>query len=197
MRTRAAFVALFTLLAPGAAACVGSRADVQEAPSVPTASQETHVTRVREYRSHEPRPAEETAEGTRECDAGKLVACHGAALDAYYSAPSPETDARARALFQKACDGGYAPSCNGLGVLYAAGRGVTQDLTKALSLYRRACESDGSTGCQHLADALRHGRGVAKDKAAADRAEARGKCLFEVMLAKDGGPCPALDAPPP
>ena len=158
---------------------------------------ETHVNPGREYRSHEPRPADETAETTRDCAGGELAACHGAALDAYYSPPSPETDARARTLFQKACDGGFAPSCNGLGVLYGAGRGVPKDLTMALSLYRRACESDGSTGCQHLAEALRHGRGVAKDEAAGDRAEARGKCLFAVSLSREGGTCPPLDAAPP
>jgi len=172
------------------AACVASRADVQEPPTVPTVvgvASETYL--------HQPRPADQTAESTRDCAGGKLVACHGAALDAYYSPPSPETDARALALFQKACDGGYAASCNGLGVLYGAGRGVEKDLAMAVSFYRRACESDGSTGCQHLAQALRAGRGVAKDKAAAVRAEERGKCLFKVSLSKEGGVCPSLDAP--
>lgn len=128
------------------------------------------------------------------CNAGTIASCHAAALDAYYSPPSPDNDARAVALFKKACDAGYAPSCNGLGVLHREGRGVKEDPGIAAVLFRRACVSDGSTGCQHLAQALRTGSGVQKDPAAAERAEARGKCLFEMSLKKDGRECPSLDA---
>lgn len=119
--------------------------------------------------------------------------CHAAALDAYYAPPSPETDARARALFDRACQGGYAPSCNGLGVLYEAGRGVPKDPVVAVELFRRACSANGSTGCQHLASALRAGRGVKKDVAAAERAEARGKCLADGIGTEEPD-CPPLDA---
>lgn len=151
--------------------------------------------RVTQTRTHTSRPVDETAWSTTACDRGELAACHAAALDAYYAPPSPDTDARARALFQRGCDGGYAPSCNGLGVLYAAGRGVPKDDVAAAVLYRRACDADGSTGCQHLAAALRGGVGVPKDAAAAARAEARGQCLFDASLAASAPPCPALTAP--
>src|SRR5687768_9196762 len=98
------------------AACASSRGE-DPLPASPAAVART-------VRTHEPRPAEETAESTKACEGGDLPLCHAAALDAYYAPQSPESDARARALFQQACDGGYAPSCNGLGVLYDAGRGV-------------------------------------------------------------------------
>ncbi len=96
-------------------------------------------------------------------------------------------------MFQRACGAGYAPSCTGLGTMHDQGRGVPRDSIAAVALFRRACEADGSTGCQHLAQALRAGRGVAKDEAAAERAEARGACLFEASLAKGAPPtCPPL-----
>ena len=164
-----------------AAACV-SQTDSIESPAT------THTTR-----THESRPPEETAASTTACDGGDLPACHAAALDAYYAPPSPDSDARARVLFERACEAGYAPSCNGLGTLHDQGRGVPQDHVAAVALYRRACASDGSTGCQHLAQALRLGRGIAKDEAAAVRAEARGTCLFEASLAKGSPPCPPLE----
>lgn len=152
----------------------------------------TMPARATTVRTHEPRPPEQTVASTTACDAGDLVACHAAALDAYYAAPSTDSDARALALFQRACDGGYAPSCNGLGTLYDQGRGVPRDHVAAVDLFRRACASDGSTGCQHLAQALRTGRGAPKDEAAAARAEARGTCLFEASLAPSPAPCPDL-----
>ncbi len=158
-------------------------AGTQEPPEAP------HTTR-----THESRPADETAVSVTACDHGDLPACHAAALDAYYAPPSPVSDARARDLFERACTAGYAPSCNGLGTLHDQGRGVPEDHAAAVTLYRRACESDGSTGCQHLAQALRLGRGVDKDEAAAARAEARGTCLADAALAKDAPPCPSLDA---
>lgn len=147
----------------------------------------THTTR-----THESRPPEETAVSTTACDRGDLPACHAAALDAYYAPSSPESDARARALFERACEAGYAASCNGLGTLHDQGRGVPQDHVAAVALYRRACAADGSTGCQHLAQALRLGRGVAKDEAAAARADARGSCLADAALATDAAPCAPL-----
>ncbi|CAN5741559.1 hypothetical protein BH11MYX3_BH11MYX3_05670 [soil metagenome] len=146
-------------------------------------------------RTHESRPPEETARSMTACDQGDLPACHAAALDAYYAPASPDSDARARTLFERACEAGYAPSCNGLGTLRDQGRGMPRDHVAAVALYRRACVADGSTGCQHLAQALRLGRGVAKDEAAAGRADARASCLFEASLAKDSPPCPPLDAP--
>lgn len=158
--------------------------------SVPMDAMGTNTTTA----THTPRPAEKTAVSMEECNGGTLEGCHAAALDAYYSPPSADNDARALALFKKACDGGYAPSCNGLGVLHQEGRGVVKDPGIAAMLFRRACASDGSTGCQHLAQALRTGKGVPKDADAAERAEARGKCLFEVSLKKDGRTCPPLDA---
>jgi TPR repeat protein len=165
------------------AACAGSQIDTPESPT-------GHTTR-----THESRPPDETAASTAACDQGDLPACHAAALDAYYAPPSPDSDTRARELFERGCQGGYAPSCNGLGTLHDQGRGVPQDHVAAVALYRRACAADGSTGCQHLAQALRLGRGVAKDEAAADRAEARGTCLAEAALAKGAPPCPPLDTP--
>lgn len=146
-------------------------------------------------RTHESRPPEETAESVSACDSGDLPACHAAALDAYYAPPSPDSDARARALFERACTAGYAPSCNGLGTLHDQGRGVPQDHVAAVALYRRACMADAGTACQHLAQALRLGRGVTKDEAAAVRADARGACLFDAALVKAAAPCPSLDAP--
>ncbi len=151
---------------------------------------EPHTTR-----THESRPADQTAVSTTACERGDLPACHAAALDAYYAQPSPDSDERARALFERACTGGYAPSCNGLGTLHDQGRGVPQDHVAAVALYRQACAADGSTGCQHLAQALRLGRGVAKDEAAAARAEARGACLADAALATGTAPCPSLDGP--
>ena len=155
--------------------------------TAPDAPATTHTTR-----THESRPAEETAISTTACDRGDLPACHAAALDAYYAAPSPDSDTRARTLFERACEAGYAPSCNGLGTLHDQGRGVPLDHARAVALYRRACTADGSTGCQHLAQALHLGRGVAKDEAAAQRAETRGTCLAEAAPAKDPTPCPPL-----
>ncbi len=143
-------------------------------------------------RTHESRPAEQTAESTTACDRGDLPACHAAALDAYYAPPSPDSDTRAHALFQRGCDGGYAASCNGLGTLHDQGRGVPKDHGAAVALYRRACAADSSTACQHLAQALRLGRGIAKDEEAAVRADARHTCLFEASLATDPQPCPPL-----
>lgn len=144
--------------------------------------------------THAPRASAQTAASLEACNGGAIEGCHAAALDAYYSPPSPDTNSRALALFRKACDEGYAPSCNGLGVLYQEGRGVAQDPGIAALFFRRACATDGSTGCQHLAQALRTGRGVTKDLAGADRAEARGKCLFEASLKKDDHACPPLEA---
>lgn len=186
---RSVGIALVAALSATLPACAGSRGDAPElAPPVssPTVAPRT-------VRTHESRPPEETAESTQACLGGTLTGCHAAALDAYYAKASPDTDARALALFQKACDQGYAPSCNGLGVLYAEGRGVGKDPVRAASLYRRSCEADASTGCQHLAFALRDGRGVAKDPQAAERADARSKCLFQAALEKGPRTCPTLD----
>lgn len=160
-----------------------------------TQNEPVEMTTVHTTRTHESRPADETAVSTTACDRGDLPACHAAALDAYYAPPSPDSDERARALFDRACTGGYAPSCNGLGTLHDQGRGVPQDHVAAVTLYRRACTSDGSTGCQHLAQALRLGRGVDKDEAAAARAEVRGSCLAKAALVKGAGSCPSLDGP--
>lgn len=157
-----------------------------ETPEPRTSSSHTYTT-------HQSRPPEETAVSTTACERGDLPACHAAALDAYYAPPSPDSDTRARVMFERGCTGGYAPSCNGLGTLHDQGRGVSQDHVAAVALYRRACAADGSTGCQHLAQALRLGRGVAKDEAAAARADARGTCLFEASLGTPTTPCPPLD----
>ena len=167
------------------AACAGA----------PTEPAESTITMPTTVRTHESRPPAETAVSTTACEGGDLRACHAAALDAYYAPPTPESDARAVALFQRACDAGYAPSCNGLGTMHDQGRGVREDHAAAVALFRRSCETDGSTGCQHLAQALRTGRGIAKNEAAAQRAEARGSCLFEASLAKTAAPCPALLTP--
>jgi len=177
------------------AACATSRSEGPEPRPAEPAPATTKGSASEVVRTHAPRPAARTADSTSACDRGDLVACHAAALDAYHAPPSPETDAHARDLFDRACEGGYAPSCNGLGLLYEAGRGVTKDPEAAVALYRRACEADGSTGCQHLADRLRSGRGIAKDASAAERAEARGHCLFEASLKKDARTCPSLDGP--
>jgi TPR repeat protein len=172
------------LLAVFLAACAASQT---EAPEPATT---THT-----YRTHESRPPAQTAASTTACDGGDFVACHAAALDAYYAPSTPDSDTRARVLFERGCDGGYAPSCNGLGTLHDQGRGVPQDHVTAVALFRKACAADSSTACQHLAQALRIGRGVAKDEAAAARADARHSCLFEASLATNPTPCAPLDNP--
>jgi TPR repeat protein len=139
------------------------------------------------------RPAGETAASTTACEGGDFPACHAAALDAYYAPSSPDSDTRARVMFERGCYGGYAPSCNGLGTLHDQGRGVPKDHVAAVALFRRACAADSSTACQHLAQSLRLGRGVPKDEAAAVRADARHTCLFEASLATTPSPCPPLD----
>lgn len=149
------------------------------------------------YTSHTPSPRDEAAAHIARCEAGHAVACHQAALDAYYSPASADTDARAATLFRKACDAGYAPSCNGLGVLHKEGRGLPKDDVLAASFFRAACEKDGSTGCEHFAAALERGWGVPRDAAAAARAKERGHCLFETSLKKgDAGGCPGLLSTP-
>jgi TPR repeat protein len=122
-----------------------------------------------------------------ECSAGSMTACHAAALDAYYSTPTPETDRDAVQYFERACDAGYAPSCNGLGVMLLAGRGRPQDPAGAARLFRVACDAGVTTGCLHLADVL-----AKSDPKAAERARRRTECLR--ALAPDAGPasCPAL-----
>jgi TPR repeat protein len=146
-----------------------------------------------ETRTHEPSPEPRAKQHREGCARGDLSACHAAALDAYYSPSSPETDRRAFDYFKKACDGGYAASCNGLGLLHHEGRGVTQNDAEAVRLYYLSCLDGSSTGCEHLADAFRAGRGVAKDPRAADRAAARKACISSASL--DGGDfsaCPSL-----
>ena len=164
------------------AACAASHSEAPE-PRVA----ETHTTR-----THESRPPDKTAASTTECERGDVRACHAAALDAYYAPPSPDSDTRARVMFERGCNGGYAPSCNGLGTLHDQGRGVPKDHVAAVALFRRACAADSSTACQHLAEALRLGRGIAQDEAAAVRADARHTCLFEASLATNPQPCPPL-----
>jgi TPR repeat protein len=173
------------LITLGTSGCVATAAP-QDETRVPMSPEGMTVT------THRSRPPEATAGSTDACTAGNPEACHAAALDAYFTRPDQESDGRALMLFQRGCDAGYAPSCNGLGVLYEEGRGVTKDQARALSLYRRSCEANATTGCLHLASCLRAGRGVAKDAAAADRAEARGRCLFDASLANDGRACPSL-----
>jgi len=192
---RRAHVAMVALLWTACATSRSERPELRPAAAAPDPAPAATTAPAEVFRTHASRPTAKTANSTRACDRGDLVACHAAALDAYYAPPTPETDARARDLFDRACEGGYAPSCNGLGVLYEAGRGVAEDPEAAVALYRRACEADGSTGCQHLADRLRSGRGIAKDARAAERAEARGHCLFEASLKKDARTCPSLDGP--
>ena len=150
--------------------------------------------RVETVVTHTPSAPPSARDHAARCDAGDLVACHAAALDAYYAPSSPESDARALALFRKACDGGYAPSCNGVGVLQREGRGVPRDEAAAARMFRAACEKDASTACDHLADALERGAGVTRDPEAAARARARGRCVFEASSLHQGdlARCPGL-----
>lgn len=107
--------------------------------------------------------------------------------------PPAQRPIEALHYFQRACEAGYAPSCNGLGVLYAEGRGTARDPVRAAQLYRMACEGGASTGCEHFAQALKQGRGVIQDEAAAERASARAKCVFQASLAsRDLASCPGL-----
>ena len=188
---RSLTLAAFTACSFAGLSCASTRGESAEPLPGPPGPIAPRLTR-----THEPRLPEETAASTSGCSVGDLAMCHAAALDAYYAPSSPETDARARVLFEQACQGGYAPSCNGLGVLYEEGRGVAKDPKAAVALYRRACSANGSTGCQHLAAALRTGHGVAKDAGAAARAEARGKCLADSNVTAEGRACPPLDGEP-
>ncbi|MEZ4293881.1 MAG: hypothetical protein R3B70_02810 [Polyangiaceae bacterium] len=101
-----------------------------EIPTIPAPAEPAEPVAVH---THTPSPPDVAARHRKECDAGDKVACHAAALDAYYSPPGPDTDRAALADFTKACDAGYAPSCNGLGVLYTEGRGVQKDPVRAAS----------------------------------------------------------------
>lgn len=144
-------------------------------------------------RTHEPSAPAAAARHRQACQQGDAAACHAAALDSYYAPASPATDREALHYFQRACEAGYAPSCNGLGVLYAEGRGTARDPVRAAQLYRMACEGGASTGCEHFAQALKQGRGVIQDEAAAERASARAKCVFQATLAsRDLASCPGL-----
>ena len=144
-------------------------------------------------RTHEPGSPAEQGEHQDGCKKGDAVACHAAALDAYYTPSNPTTDRTAFDLFKKACDLGYAASCNGLGALYAEGRGAAKDPVKAAQLFRDSCVAGASTGCEHLSEALHRGVGVTTDEAASVRAKARGKCAFEASLKKKSlASCPAL-----
>lgn len=146
------------------------------------------------HTTHRPSPEPEATKNREGCQAGDPVACHAAALDAYYATPaSTQTDRSAYERFSVACDLGYAPSCSGLGVMIMQGRAGPVDTSRALRLFVRACEAGASTGCHQLADAARSGQGLPPDPALAERATARARCAFEASLGKTTlTSCPAL-----
>lgn len=198
MRSPSLLLAALTFLA----ACASSPqpADVQ-----PSSSEElTTTTEIKgdstshTTTTHTPSPPAEAAKHVEGCKDGKPSECHAAGLDAYYQKSDPQTDKVAFDNFKKACDAGYAPSCSGLGILYASGRGVTKDNARAAQFFYDACIAGASAGCRQLADALRHGAGVAKDEAAADRANERQECVFQVELEKaELASCPTIAKPTP
>ena len=94
----------------------------------------------------------------RDCDAGKVEACHEVAgLYQYGRFGFTKDLPQAARLFEIACNGGVAYSCRSLGQMYRDGQGVPADTARAdsllertRSLHRRACELGSTTACYGL-----------------------------------------------